>query len=78
MIALELSEKHEEAPSVLKKSRFRTKIEMASVSAGNQDMLDLFGAEFDHLEYTDLRSVIGEEVYAITLEYECGKRMRTL
>jgi hypothetical protein len=72
MIALELSEKHEEAPSVLKKSRFRTKVEMASVSAANQDMLDIFGAKFDHLEYTDLRSIIGEEFYAINVGYQFG------
>jgi hypothetical protein len=72
MIALELSEKHEEAPSVLKKSRFRTKVEMASVSAANQDMLDIFGAKFDHLEYTDLRSVISEGFYAVNVECQFG------
>src|ERR1700737_1534833 len=52
-VALESAEKHEASPSVLKRSRFRTKIDMGSVSAAERDMLELFHVE-SH-QHSDLR-----------------------
>jgi hypothetical protein len=77
-VALELAEKHEVAPSALKKSRFRTKIDMGSMSAMNMNMLEVFHASFNHLEQSDLRSVISEEFYTIDQQDSDGKQTKLL
>jgi hypothetical protein len=76
--AWEVAEKHEVAPSALKKSRFRTKIDMGSMSAMNMDMLEVFHASFNHLEQSDLRSVISEEFYTIDQQDSDGKQTKLL
>jgi hypothetical protein len=71
-VALESAEKHEASPSVLKRSRFRTKIDMGSVSAAERDMLELFHVEFHDSQHSDLRTVITERFYTFDPEDHHG------
>jgi hypothetical protein len=47
---------------------------MGSMSTANMDMLELFHATFNHLEQSDLRSVISEEFYTIDQQDSDGKQ----
>jgi hypothetical protein len=75
IVALKQADRHEESPSVLKKSRFRTKVNMDSHNAqACRDMLNLFGAKFDRLDNTNLRAVIADEFYLPDLNDTRGER----
>jgi len=70
-IAAEIAERHEAAPSTLRKSRFRRKIDLDG-GAVDEDLLEAFKCDFYASEESDLRPFLGEESYDDAMEPGLG------
>jgi len=74
MKAIRMAEKHEANPSTTTQRRkYRKTIDLRSASGWTKWNLDVFNANFERDQYTDLRRYLGEDAYQMNSQFAEGK-----
>ena len=74
MKAIRMAEKHEANPSTTTQRRkYRKTIDLRSASGWTKWNLDVFNANFERDQYTDLRRYLGEDAYQMDPQFAEGK-----